>query len=155
MADNPQYMVIGPLAVLTDKAGKLHYLYNGALVAIDITDEERDRHVARGLIAKVDDEGRVIAQGEPVLASQLDPRGFVDRQSNATTTEPASGGDVEASPTTEQVRDALGEPALERPALVASKEVWVDYAVSRGMSRARAESLSKREIMDAYPPEAG
>jgi hypothetical protein len=48
---------------------------------------------------------------------------------------------------------ASGKAALARPAQVAPKSEWEDYAVFRGMSRAKAQSLSKRELIDAFPAE--
>jgi hypothetical protein len=138
MADNgDQYVVIAPLACVTDKAGKLHYLYHGSPVVVDMEEETRDRYVSRGLIAKV-------VEGDPsepteVRADQLNPNDFLGVSTATTTEAPAED---EVTPAPEQV---------ERPAAVAPKDVWEDYAVKRGMSRERAASLSKRQIMDAYP----
>lgn len=42
---------------------------------------------------------------------------------------------------------------VARPSQVAPKSAWVDYAVSRGMDRRKAESLDKRELIDAFPAE--
>lgn len=44
-------------------------------------------------------------------------------------------------------------PSVARPSQVAPKSAWVDYAVSRGMDRRKAESLDKRELIDAFPAE--
>lgn len=49
-----------------------------------------------------------------------------------------SGGDVEVA-------------ATERPLPGESKARWVDYVVSRGMDRSAAESMTKGELIDAYP----
>lgn len=43
--------------------------------------------------------------------------------------------------------------ALNRPVLTAPHEEWVAYTVSKGMARDKAEKMSKRELIDAYPPE--
>lgn len=51
-----------------------------------------------------------------------------------------SGGDVEVA-------------ATERPLPGESKARWVDYVVSRGMDRSAAESMTKGELIDAYPAE--
>lgn len=133
------YVVIAPLACVKDKGGKLHYLYYGSPVVVDLTDEDRDRYVSRGLIGKV-------VEGEPesgeVRADQLNPSDFLSA--------PAASTETLAEP------EATEPPErAERPAAVAPKDAWEDYAVKRGMSRERAESLSKRQIQDAYPLTTG
>lgn len=43
------------------------------------------------------------------------------------------------------------EPADGSPAKVATKEVWVDYAVAKhGVDRAEAEALTKPELQELY-----
>jgi hypothetical protein len=142
MADNgDKFVVIAPLACVTDKSGKLHYLYYGSPVVVDMEDDLRDRYVNRGLIAKV-----VESDPHPpaeITLGQLDPSDVLSAP-EATTTGPAEAGSA-FTPAPELV---------ERPAAVAPKDVWEDYAVKRGMSRERAASLSKRQIMDTYPVDA-
>lgn len=140
MADENKdtYQVVAPLACLKDRAGKLHYLYFGAPVVIELeSDEYRDRMVSRGLIAKVV-KAETEQPGE-VQANQLDPSDILSRPVAEPTETQAES---EVTPAPEQI---------ERPAVVASKDVWEDYAIKRGMAPERAKSLSKREIQDAYP----
>ena len=39
---------------------------------------------------------------------------------------------------------------LQRPKLAAVKDLWVEYAVSRGMDRARAEDMTKAELVTMF-----
>lgn len=59
------------------------------------------------------------------------------------------------TPIDEDLRAALdaGSTEVQRPAQVAAKPLWVDYAVSRGLDRGTAEAMSKAELIDAFPPE--
>lgn len=56
----------------------------------------------------------------------------------------------------DDVRAQLTEPAASteqsasRPAQVAPKAEWVDYAVSQGASREEAEGLTKAELVEMY-----
>jgi hypothetical protein len=43
-----------------------------------------------------------------------------------------------------------GAGSVERPSQVATKALWVDYAVSRGVDREVAEGMTKQELID-YP----
>lgn len=139
MADNTdQYVVIAPLACVKDKSGKLHYLYYGSPVVVDMTDEDRQRYIDRGLIAK-SIESETDQPGE-IQVSLINPSDVLSAP-------------VATTPTEELAEPEVTEPPeqIERPATVAPKEAWEDYAVKRGMSRERAESLSKRQIQDTYP----
>lgn len=40
-------------------------------------------------------------------------------------------------------------PALEKPAVRAPKDEWVEYAVSRGVNQGEAEAMSKAELIAA------
>lgn len=58
----------------------------------------------------------------------------------------------------EELAEILGEPAssvepLERPARVATHELWVDYAVSRGADREAALAMTREDLITAYPAE--
>jgi hypothetical protein len=130
------YQVTGALAVVTI-AGQRRYLYEGAVLPEDIEQEEIDRLVDARLVSEVDDSGNVVREGD-------EPGDSTDQPEPSPAL--ANPADVLSQPA-----EVTGEPVPERPSLVASKEVWVDYAVTRGMSRARAESMSKRELIDAYP----
>jgi hypothetical protein len=50
-------IVTGPVALVTDSAGKIHYYYNGAPLPEDIKDGERDRLLESGLIGECDENG--------------------------------------------------------------------------------------------------
>lgn len=57
--------------------------------------------------------------------------------------EPAGGQNPDAGPGEERAGQ------LERPAKVAAKGVWVDYAVERGMDRDQAEEMNKDQLIAA------
>lgn len=117
------YTVTGALAVVTDSAGKLRYLYQGSPVPDDIADVEVSRLVESGLVTQ-DPEIRLMEPDEPT--GPLGPSDPVD----------VAGGDDE--------RD------VARPPQVAPKADWVDYAVSRGASRNDAEVATKAELIERY-----
>jgi hypothetical protein len=60
----------------------------------------------------------------------------------------ASGGDVEIDKSEESA-----ESKVDRPAQVAPREDWEAYVVSRGTPLAKAKSMSKPQLINAYPPE--
>lgn len=51
------YRVCGPLAVVKDSTGKLHYYYEGTVVPDGIPGEELERLAEAGLLEKVDEDG--------------------------------------------------------------------------------------------------
>lgn len=116
-----QYIVTGPLALVKDQAGKIRYYYAGAVIPSDIDVKQRTRLVARGLVSEVADLTAPI-----VVATDLT----------------ASAPAIEASVTESS--------APQRPAQVAAKSQWVDYAVARGADRSEAEALTKQDLVDAY-----
>lgn len=54
------YQVIGPLALVKDANGKVHYYYQDAVIPQEIDDDQRDRLLDSGLVAEVDDDGKII-----------------------------------------------------------------------------------------------
>ena len=124
------YVVTGPAVTVTDRAGKLRYYYADALLPGDVSAEQVARLVGRGLVAEVAD---------PLTAVLAEPP-----------TPPTDTAAPDASATA-PVATGAGRP--ERPAQVATKAAWVDYAVARGMDRAKAEAMNKGELLDAFPPE--
>lgn len=118
------YVVTGPLALVTDPAGKVRYLYTGARIPRDIPAEQVQHLIGRGLVTEMD-------KPAPGPSEVLAGAGA----------SPSAAGEV-------------GAPGLlERPSQVAVKGLWVDYAVSRGADRASVEAMTKQEIIDAYPRE--
>lgn len=121
------YVVTGPLAVVKDPAGKVRYFYTGAAIPGDISADQLKLLTERGLISKVADPAPGFAELKEALSKD------------------------ESSET----GAANGSGSVERPAQVAAKPLWVEYAVSRGMSREEAESetMTKQKLIDAFPPE--
>jgi hypothetical protein len=69
----PRYTVTGPVALLTDSAGKIHYYYKDATLPEDMREDERARLLDLGLIGEIDDAGLVVAVvAEPVTTSSTD-----------------------------------------------------------------------------------
>ena len=106
------------------------------------------RIVRHALFAYTDTEGirRFALRGKQVELSEKDlARGelfgaFEDE---------GAGPGAEISPSPEAPSLPGTDPA-PRPAQVATKAAWVDYAVSRGMDRAAAEAMTKQELIDAF-----
>jgi hypothetical protein len=159
MADT-RYQVVGPLAVVefsTDPPIR-RYLYFGSSFSSDeVSEEEIKRQLDIGLVAKVAAEGGVLQLiGEPVerpehTETPVSP--FATDPTHPASpaglfTAPDAGGDDTAD---EDTGEQAARP--ERPTLVAPVDAWREYAVARGMPRDQAASKSKRELIDAFPPE--
>lgn len=115
--------VIGPAVVVRDDSGKVHYVYEGGTVPFELDDDQRERLLATGLVAEVDKDGNLI--------------------DNKT-----AGADTVSTAAPEGTRVAATEGSLEKPKQTAPQSAWVDYAVSRGMPRADATSLSKQQLIE-------
>jgi hypothetical protein len=50
----------------------------------------------------------------------------------------------------DQIAVQTPELPVEPPAKVATKEIWVEFAVSRGADRAEAAALSKSDLIELY-----
>lgn len=125
------------------------------------------RTVKHALFEYTDAEGRrsVALRGEQVRLSEADlARGerfdaFLGENETLLPTSPEVAVPPPAghlppaeTPTDVDLRAALddGRTDVPRPAQVAAKGLWVDYAVSCGMDRKQAEAMSKPELID-YP----
>lgn len=60
------------------------------------------------------------------------------------------GGRKAKGPAPVEVPPGVPVGNLDKPAHVATKDVWVDYAVSQGASRDEAEALTKAELVELY-----
>lgn len=49
-----------------------------------------------------------------------------------------------------QIAEAAAARPVEMPAKVATKDVWVDYAVAKGADRTEADALTKAELIELY-----
>ncbi|WP_280489501.1 hypothetical protein [Nocardia farcinica] len=118
------YLVTAPLVVVPDAEGKVTYHYRGALLG----HLERDtaRHLLDlGMVERVEDRA-------PTAVVVDDPGGQADD---------GKGGGGQRT----------GGTVPRPPATTSPKADWVAYAVSRGMTEAEAESLSRAEIAAKYP----
>lgn len=68
----PRYTVTGPVALLTDSAGKIHYYYKDATLPEDMREDERKRLLDLGLIGEIDDGGLLVAVVAEAPASSTD-----------------------------------------------------------------------------------
>ncbi|WP_433592312.1 hypothetical protein [Nocardia sp. CA-145437] len=122
--------VTAPLVVAPDAAGLLRYRYRGAVLGVDDIDAEAAaRLLDDGLIEPVD-TGLVLVDDEdpgddeqPVDGDQGDGEGQADEQPAAV-------------------------PA--RPLKAAPKDAWVAYAVSRGMTEAEADAMTRAELVAKF-----
>lgn len=111
--------VTAPLVIITDSVGKLRYYYEGTVLPDDLPAKEIERLREAGMVG-----------GEKMLAA-----------------------DVEGAPTGpagRQIVDAVPEAGgvqAQRPAQVAPKAAWVDYAVAKGVPRDEAEAASKDDLV--------
>lgn len=116
------YKTIAPLVNAFDPSGRLLPFYGGSVIPW-LNDAQRDHFLALGLVEEV---------GARHSADYL-----------------ASPAPVEDAATHEHEQQ---EPAgaVERPAQVASKELWVAYAVSQGMEFAEADAMSKVDLIARF-----
>ncbi|MYV30319.1 hypothetical protein GQ649_24170 [Rhodococcus sp. DSM 6344] len=123
----------------------------------DVPDKHLDRLLRIGALAPVDDETdepddiETVDEGSPDEPS--DPADDSDNDAGSETTSAAADKDADSdsAPVADGEAPAPGDvapaPDLERPKQTAVKDVWVDYAVARGMDRVDAEALDKRELI--------
>lgn len=148
-----QYQVIGECAhvVTADHTGvqAMRLLYKGAFVPEDATDERIEHLLSAGLIAEV---GEVpLAPNASVEQTQA-PAGDgvhpvvteADRQMQRAKTDAAADVEAKRAAAKAKLPDD-GSP----PHGNASKDVWVEYAVTQGMDRAAAESADLKDLRDA------
>ncbi len=149
-----------PLTMYRGNNGPGGYIYRGSVVDPELVeDADRDRLVAEGHLEWVvpDGEGWKLAAdtdtgkaGDPVTVG--DP-GSVDSPEldNGTVNTEAGKpdlGDAEVEQKRAAARARLAEMG-GTPDGRASFDVWVEYAVSRGMSREEVEKSSKDELRRA------
>jgi len=115
--------VVGPCVLATDENRKVHYFYDGSLVPFDLDDDQRERLLGTGLVVEVDKDGNELE----------------NQQADETSISLAAPQVSVLSAT---------EGSGERPKQTAPQSAWVDYAVTRGLSRSEASQLSKAELID-------
>lgn len=125
------HRVRAALAVVTDGAGHGHYLYQGSLVPPGLAPAAELKRLT---------ELQLLEPIELAVPDDAPPPGDQTGANDAGT--PPSGTTTPPTGT---------PPAGKRPANTASKAVWVDYAVSRGMTREEASELSRDDLADRYP----
>ncbi|UVO12817.1 hypothetical protein NM962_01210 [Mycobacterium sp. SVM_VP21] len=120
------YEVVAPMVNAADQDGRLHPYYAGSIIRW-LNDKQRSHFVRHGLVVALGDhdvDGLRTSEPEPVIEPA-----------------PAVSGGSETVPATESV---------ERPAQVASKDLWVAYAVAQGMEFAEADAMSKVDLIAKY-----
>lgn len=135
----------------------------------DVPDAHLDRLLRIGALAPLDDEADEPDDDEPLTEETPDKDEPLSEETPDTVSVPAAdsgndAGNETDSAAAEKVADSVTAPAadggaapapgdvapapdLERPKQAALKDVWVDYAVARGMDRVDAEALDKRELI--------
>lgn len=139
-----RYQVVGHAALITQEGplgtAKL-LLLRGAIIGPGMTELERTHNEAGGLIAEVPGSGPVgvDAAGVPVVGTErVVGDGEPGSPEVPTPTATPTGADTTAKP------DGGKKPARDDP-----KADWVEYAVSRGLSREESERSSKQDLIDA------
>lgn len=157
-----RYQVVGECAhvVVTDHTGvaATTLLYKGAFLP-DEVDKDRLKHLLdTGLVAEVKDGEEIapnasVDQDPTVGIPPLAPAG--DGQGDGS--DAGDGGEKKSEPSAEE-QEAERKRAEARAKLPAdgsapdgraADEVWVEYAVSKGMDRAEAAKAGKAEIRKA------
>ena len=127
-------LVTAPLVLARDEDGAIGYYYRGP-APVELTAAEAHRLAGDGLVQLV--AGGPAPAEEPapepdvVPAPSVDDLALVDDEDQDDEPEP------EPAP----------EPPTKRPAQVAGKSEWIEYAVARGLDREYAESRTKRELI--------
>jgi hypothetical protein len=118
------------MLVYRDTRGRLRLVGRGA-PAEDIPPDARQRAEELGAFDPPEEQGK----REPSLVQTLPPLAGVQ--------------ELEPVPavTTSEAVPAAPEGAAGRPARVAPKAAWVEYAVSRGVDRVEAEDMTKEELV--------
>lgn len=117
------YKVTAALVVAADQDGRNRHCYRGDVIRW-LNDKQRELFLRHKLV-------------EPLGDHDVDGL----RESEAVPDESASAVGDESAPTAAPV---------ERPAQVASKELWVAYAVSQGMEFAEADAMSKVDLIARF-----
>lgn len=121
----------GRYRVLAYRLGKYREARRGDVVELPDTDAER--LVRIGAVVPVDAGAPASGDRAPAVppALSIDDLALVDDEDQDDEPEP------EPAP----------EPPAKRPAQVADKSEWIEYAVARGRDREYAESRTKRELI--------
>lgn len=119
---------------------------------VDVPDEHVERLLRIGAIAPVEpDTAEDEASGNDETPPGNDTPGSADADPPvvpATADDTALPAEAAASADQPESPDALVEVAdVERPKQAASKAIWVEYAVARGMDRDDAEAFEKRDLI--------
>ncbi|WP_368681039.1 hypothetical protein R1X32_42750 [Rhodococcus opacus] len=112
---------------------------------VDVPDEHVERLLRIGAIAPVEPD---TAEDESSGNDEASPGNETPESADETPVVPATT-DVPAGDTASADQpDASVEVAdVERPKQAASKAIWVEYAVARGMDRDDAEAFEKRDLI--------
>ncbi|MFE3229336.1 hypothetical protein [Nocardia sp. NPDC059228] len=117
-----RHRVIAPLVITHNQDGAAEHRYQGQV--IPWMPEEQRQHLLRlGMVEEIPD-----ATPPGVVGPDDEPEGE----------QPAPGSTTPAAPSTE----------VARPPQTATKEVWVDYAVTAlGLDRPAAEAMTKPDLI--------
>ncbi len=150
--------------VLAHVDGKIHYVYQGGLVPLGVSQERLDDWLAGKLIEEVD-AGPVERPTAEQLVRQLAATGVtvsldmaqaILAAQDSPASAPDETGETGAGQETNSQETGGGAPTVSKsplpagaPAESATKPAWVEYAVSRGMDKAEAEKATKADLIAA------
>jgi hypothetical protein len=127
------YKVVAPLVLVKDADGVTHHAYQGAVLD-DLDKEQLDHLLGLGFVAKVGSDPAVIVPGTEFLVPD-----------SVHVAEVVAPGHIFDEPAADPVTDVEG-----RPAKVAPKAEWVDYAISQGADPKEAEATNKADLIELY-----
>lgn len=131
-------LVTAPLVLARDDDGSIGYYYRGP-APVSLTAAEAHRLAGDGLVQLVAGES---VPAEPAPTPDAPPAPAVDVDELALVDDDELGEDQDDTET-----EPAPTPTAKRPAQVADKAEWIDYAVARGLDRNYAESRTKRELI--------
>lgn len=114
-------VVTAAAVAIRDDAGHVHYFYKGDIVPGGLPPAELARHREAGFLGDHDDLAAVPIVDEAAVP-QITPEVVVPEL----------------------------EAAVHRPAQVAAKALWVDYAIASGMAADDAEASTKQDLIDRF-----
>lgn len=110
---------------------------------LDVPDDHVERLLRAGAIEPLD--GSVA----PPAAAPVAAKPQVTAPEPTPTKVPDAPDESESVDTDDDSADEPTDVEPKRPPQVADKSVWVAYAVKRGMTKAEAEDMTKRELIAA------
>lgn len=129
MADNSTaYVLTAPMALVDTNGGTTVYVYRDGVLPADATQQAIEHLLAIGFITEAEQVGglQTVRRGDGSLPDDGTP----------------------PAPDATEVDDVDGDGPI--PPKSATKDVWVAYAVSKGMNPAEADAATKDDLIANY-----